>query len=153
LRSRMEGSTGDVKRAAEIDGDHHVPELGSQALERAILDVRAGGVDEDVDAAVFGENLLRQFLHIRHAGSVGGDGLNRRELLPQRVQAILAARRGDDVGAFTGEQGGGGAADSAGGADDEHNLVFHGYRHRKPVGYRYWTLALRVIVKSRLLAG
>ena len=66
-RSERQGSTGAMKYAVEIDGEHMPPALIRQIIDRRVVGNR-GIVDEDIDAA---PARIRGVRHLRSTRRIG----------------------------------------------------------------------------------
>jgi hypothetical protein len=118
-----------VERTRQVDGEHGVPTLGREVLDRGhVLD--AGVVDQHVGAA----ERLRHVLHhgldfgrLAHVGAVVADLHAERGDLRLRPFNVAEAIE-HDVRALAGQRPGDAEADAAGGTCDEGGLAFqHGF--------------------------
>jgi hypothetical protein len=111
-----------VHRAEQVGLDQPDVDLGRDLLERP-PQAGPGVVDPDVDPAEPIDSSLRERLHLRGIGHVGGDGEHLRAtgpaVLRRAVQPLLGAGGEDQGGPAVGERAGRGQADATRGTGDD----------------------------------
>src|SRR4051812_25835226 len=89
-----------IEHAIEIDIDDLVPAVEVEILPATLRDIDAGAVDEEVDAAVFGDDGVGRLVDVRLAGDIEHDRLGlaalARYLRHHAVELGLAAPRTHD---------------------------------------------------------
>ena len=116
-----------VERAVEVRADHHVPRLRRQFAQRAVLEVRAGVVHQDIDAAERLRSRSRSAPGtapaLRHVGRDGAKRRRRRSSSSATASSLAASRPAITTFAPPGGTARRSPADARPAAGDDRDLV------------------------------
>jgi hypothetical protein len=118
----------DVEQPAHVDRHHALPLLERRVDDRTV-EHHPGGVDDDVEPPVFGDDARHGTHGVVALGEIGGDDLRAAELGGERVEPVRPARDERNRGALIRERPRRRLADTAARTGDERDGAVERSRH------------------------